>query len=90
MRATLWHGQVTYTGFNPIDNGKWLIETKDNYTYVNFQDDEFSQTIFGYVIRQNDGKYKAFRGLDEKTTKYFDTVDDGIVYVKSFKEKERA
>lgn len=81
---------LTFIGFDPVDNGKWLIETRDNYTYVNYQEDEFTQVIFGYVIRQNDGKYKAFQGLDEETAKYFDSIEDGVAYVKSFKEKVRA
>lgn len=28
MNATIQNGQVTYVGFNPNDNNKWLIETK--------------------------------------------------------------
>lgn len=52
---------------------------------MNYQEDEFTQVIFGYVIKQSNGKYKASYGLDEKSEKYFDTVDDGIKYVKSFK-----
>lgn len=85
MNATIQNGQVSYVGFNLNDNNKWLIETKGSYTYVNYQKDEFTQVIFGYVIKQSNGKYKAFHGLDEKDAKYFDTVDDGIKYVKSFK-----
>lgn len=90
MNATIQSGQVTYIGFDPNNNNKWIIETRGDYTYVTFQEDEFSQVIFGYVIKQNNGKYKARYGLDEKSSKYFETVDDGIKYVKSFKmEAER-
>lgn len=89
METTINSGQITYVGFNPSNNNKWILETRGNYTYVNYQEDEFTQVIFGYVIRQNNGKYKAFHGLDEKNAKYFDTVDDGIEYVKSFKKENR-
>lgn len=87
MNITIQSGQVTYVGFDSSDNNKWIIETRGNYTYVNYQENEFTQVIFGYVIRQDDGKYKASHGLDEKSEKYFDTVDDGIKYVKSFKKE---
>lgn len=52
MNATIQNGQVTYVGFNPNDNNKWLIETRGSYTYVNYQKDEFTQVIFGYVIKE--------------------------------------
>ena len=39
--------------------------------------------IFGYVVRQTNGKYKAWLGLDESSEKYFANVEDGIKYVKS-------
>lgn len=52
-----------------------------------YQKDEFTQVIFGYVIEQKNGKYKAFHGLDDKNAKYFETVEDGIKYVKSFAKK---
>ena len=48
MNATIQNGQVTYVGFNPNDNNKWFIETRGSYTYVNYQEDEFTQVIFGY------------------------------------------
>lgn len=66
-------------------NEGWNGKDYMDYTYVNYQKDEFTQVIFGYVIKQSNGKYKAFHGLDENDAKYFDTVDDGIKYVKSFK-----
>ena len=36
-------GLVTYTGFDPDDNGKRWIKQKGNYTYVFEQTDEWSQ-----------------------------------------------
>lgn len=87
MNTIIQNGQVTYIGFNPNDNNKWIIETRGNYTYVNYQKDEFTQVIFGYVIKQNNGKYIASHGLDKKSEKYFDTVDEGIEYVKSFNKE---
>jgi len=87
MNTTIQSGHITYVGFDPNDNNKWIIETKGNYTYVTYQEDEFTQVIFGYVIKQNDGKYKARYGLDENSSKYFETLDDGIEYVKSFNKQ---
>ena len=87
MNTTIQSGQVTYIGFDSNNNNKWIIETKGNYTYVIYQEDEFTQVIFGYVIKQNNGKYKSCHGLDENSSKYFETVDDGIKYVKSFKKE---
>lgn len=87
MNAKIQNGQVEYVGFNPSDNDKWIVETRGTYTYVNYQKDEFTQVIFGYVIEQKNGKYKAFHGLDDKNAKYFEMVEDGIKYVKSFAKK---
>lgn len=87
MSAKIQNGQVEYVGFNPSDNDKWIVETRGTYTYVNYQKDEFTQVIFGYVIEQKNGKYKAFHGLDDKNAKYFETVEDGSKYVKSFAKK---
>lgn len=87
MNTKIQNGQVEYVGFNPSDNDKWIVETRGTYTYVNYQKDEFTQVIFGYVIEQKNGKYKAFHGLDDKNAKYFETVEDGIKYVKSFAKK---
>lgn len=42
MIATKTDGLVTYTGFDPADNGKIWITEKGNYTYVNKQDNEWS------------------------------------------------
>ena len=75
---------IEFVGFNTKDNGNFIIETKGDWTYVNYQKDEFTQVIVGYVVKQNDGRYKAFQ-LDERNVKYFESVSDGIEYIKSLK-----
>lgn len=91
MIAKRQDGLITYTGFDTDNNGKFVVETKGNWTYVNFQRDEFTQVIFGYVVRQDSGKYKAFQlgtfetDFKDRNVKYFDSVDDGIEYIKSLK-----
>lgn len=90
MLATKQDGLITYTGYDPENNGKWVIETSEiwtNYTYCNYQEDEFTQVIFGYVVKQDNGKYKAFKAIEENV-KYFDTVEQGIEYIKSLKESQ--
>lgn len=78
-------GMLTYTGFDDVNNGTFVIETKGDWTYVNYQRDEFTQVIVGYVVKQIDGRYKAFQ-LDDRTIKYFDSLDGGVEYIKSLKE----
>ena len=57
MKATIQSNGVTYTGFDTEDNGKFIVETKGEWTYINYQENEFTQVIFGYVVKQDDGKY---------------------------------
>ena len=92
MKAEMQSNGVTYVGFNIEDNGKFIVETKGDWTYVNFQENEFTQIIFGYVVRQNDGRYKAFQlgtmetNFNDRNVKYFDSVTDGVEYIKSLKK----
>ena len=84
MIASKQDGLITYIGFDTENNGKFIVETKGSWTYVNYQEDEFTQVIFGYVVKQNDERYKAFQ-LGDRNVKYFDSADDGVEYIKSLK-----
>ena len=92
MKATIQSNGVTYTGFDTEDNGKFIVETKGEWTYINYQENEFTQVIFGYVVKQDDGKYKAFQlgmfetNFKDRNVKYFDSVTDGVEYIKSLKK----
>lgn len=87
MIATKKNGLVSYIGFDTENNGKFIIKTNDSWTYVNYQKDEFTQIIFGYVVKQDNGRYKAFQ-CGDRNVKYFDSVYDGIEYIKSLKKME--
>ena len=80
MVAQITQNGITYTGFDPQNNGKWIIETRSNWTYVNYQRDEFTKVIVGYVVEEN-GKYKAF-DCGKTYTKYFDDLNSGIEFSK--------
>jgi hypothetical protein len=84
MIAKKQDGLVSYVGFDTENNGKFIVETKGSWTYVNYQEDGFTQVIFGYVVKQNDGRYKAFQ-FGDRNVKYFDLIDDGVEYIKSLK-----
>ena len=92
MKATIQSNGVTYTGFDTEDNGKFIVETKGEWTYINYQENEFTQVIFGYVVKQDDEKYKAFQlgtfdtNFKDRNVKYFDSVVDGVEYIKSLKK----
>ena len=85
-------GLITYTGFDTENNGKFVVETKGNWTYVSYQKDEFTQVIIGYVVKQDNGRYKTFRlgtfesNFKDRNIRYFDLFDDGVEYMKSLKE----
>ena len=89
MVAKKQDGLVSYVGFDTENNGKFIIETKGSWTYVNYQEDGFTQGVFGYVVKQNDGRYKAFQlgtmetNFNDRNVKYFDSVTDGVEYIKS-------
>ena len=80
MVAQVIQNGVTYTGFDPQDNGKWIIKTKGNWTYVNYQRDEFTQVIAGYVVQENE-KYEAYN-FGRTYTEYFDDLDSAIEFSK--------
>ncbi len=73
---------VFYEGYDSKDNNDFNIKTIDNWTYINYQEDEFTQKIIGYVVRQENGKYMAFQ-FGDLNNKYFDVLEDGIEYIKS-------
>lgn len=77
-------GMVTYTGFDDVNNGTFIIDTKGDWTYVKYQRDEFTQVIHGYVVRQNDDRYKAFQ-FGDRNIKYFDNLIEGVEYIKFLK-----
>lgn len=91
MIAKIQDGLITYTGFDTDNNGKFVVKAKGTWTYVNFQEDEFTQVIFGYVVRQDSGKYKAYQlgsfetNFKDRNVRYFDTVEEGVEYIKSLK-----
>ena len=95
MKTEIQSNGVTYIGFDADDNGKFIVTTNGDWTYVNYQEDEFTQVIFGYVVKQSDGKYKAFQlgtmetNFKDRNVKYFDLVADGVEYIKSLKETKR-
>lgn len=85
------YGLITYIGFDTDNNGKFVVNTKGDWTYVNFQEDGFTQVIFGYVVHQDSGKYKAFQlgtfesNFKDRNVRYFDLLEDGVEYIKSLK-----
>lgn len=84
MIAKKQDGLVSYVGFDTENNGKFIVETKGDWTYVNYQEDGFTQVIFGYVVKQNDGMYKAFQ-FGDRNVRYFNCANDGVHYIKSLK-----
>lgn len=91
MIAKRQEGLITYIGFDTDNNGKFIVETRGNWTYVNYQEDEFTQVIFGYVVKQDNGKYRTFQlgtfesNFKDRNVRYFDSLDDGVEYIKSLK-----
>ena len=87
MKATVRSGAITYVGFDPSNNGSWVVEDKGDWTYVIYQEHEFCRTISGYVVKQPDGKYRAFN-LAETYSEFFDDKHDAIAFVKKKYEEE--
>ena len=92
MIAEKKDGAISFIGYDTENNGKFIVEKgslNSDWTYVNYQKDGFTQVIFGYVVKQEDGKYKAFQlgtmatNFKDRNVKYFDTVDEGVEYMKS-------
>ena len=64
---------VTWTGFDPVDNGKCIINTKGDWTYINYQNDEWGRSIFGYVVGNEHGRdhWKYLPREDQAITGYY-------------------
>ena len=82
MRSKIRNGAVTYIGFDPSNNNSWIIDEKGDWTYVNYQPDEFTQVISGYVVKQPDGKYRAFNCM-ETYNELFDNKQKAIEFVQN-------
>lgn len=85
MKTKIEKGQITYVGFDEKNNDCWLIETRGNWTYVNYQENEFTQLIVGYVVKQKDGTYQCFQ-FAARNIKCLNTMEEGIEYIKSLKK----
>lgn len=81
MEARINCGAITYVGFDPSDNNSWIIDEKGDWTYVIYQKDAFTRIISGYVVRQPNGKYRAFNCM-ETYNKLFDDKQNAIEFVK--------
>lgn len=80
MRSEVNCGAVTYIGFDPKDNNSWIIEEKNDWTYVCYQIGGFTRAISGYVVKQTDGKYRAFNCM-ETYNELFSDKQDAIKFV---------
>ena len=88
MRSEMNYGAVTYRGFDPKDNGSWVIEEKGEWTYVCYQRDAFTKVISGYVVKQERGEYRAFDCM-ETYNKLFNDKQDAIRFVQKKYEEEK-
>ena len=88
MVTKIQDGLVTYIGFHANKNKKFIVETKGNWTYINYQKDEFTRIICGYVVKHDDGRYRTHRlgtfdtNFKDRNVGYFDSLKDGIAYMK--------
>lgn len=90
MRSEVNCGAVIYRGYDPKDNGSWIIEEKGEWTYVCYQRNEFTKVISGYVVKQTGGEYRAFNCM-ETYNKLFSDKRDAIRFVqKKYEEEEGA
>lgn len=71
---------VEYIGFDKEDDGKFIVKLSklNGWSYVNYQLDEQTQVIVGYIIPQSDGSYLAQCGCCDETPKKFINVQDGV------------
>ena len=74
--------------FTQTNDNEVIIEgSKDDY-YLNYQKDEFTRIICGYVVKQDDGRYRTHRlgtfdtNFKDRNVGYFDSLKDGIAYMK--------
>lgn len=72
---------VEWIGYDPADNKSWVVETKGDWTYVCWQENEYGQSIEGYVVKTDKG-YHTYN-LCKTYDKYFADKDEAIEFVKS-------
>ena len=102
-KATLTNGIATYTGFEKNDNGKTFVEEKNDYIYISYQANEWTQYLVPILILTkeninekrkyflNDISLKNYADINEGKTLYRITLFcDNSLAEKVFYDKDEA
>lgn len=85
MASQIQNSQADYSERNRQNDKKWIIKAEEKWMFVFYIFDESTEVLFGHILKQDDGTYKAvpFGG---KRIGFFDNMKDAINYIKSVKE----
>lgn len=85
MASQIQNSSADYAERNCQNDKKWIIKAEEKWMFVFYVFDESTEVLFGHILKQDDGTYKAvpFSG---KRIGFFDNTKDAINYIKSLKE----
>lgn len=85
MASQTQNSPADYAERNRQNDKKWIIKAEEKWMFVFYEFDESTKVLFGHILKQDDGTYKAFPFCDKRIG-FFDNMKDAINYIKSVKE----
>lgn len=83
--SQIQNNPADYAERNRQNDKKWIIKAEEKWMFVFYEFDESTKVLFGHILKQDDGTYKAFPFCDKRIG-FFDNMKDAINYIKSVKE----
>ena len=83
--SQIQNNPADYAERNRQNDKKWIIKAEEKWMFVFYVFDESTEVLFGHILKQDDGTYKAFPFCNKRIG-FFDNMKDAINYIKSIKE----
>lgn len=83
--SQIQNSPADYAERNRQNDKKWIIKAEEKWMFVFYVFDESTEVLFGHILKQDDGTYKAFPFCNKRIG-FFDNMKDAINYIKSIKE----
>lgn len=83
--SQIQNSSADYAERNRQNDKKWIIKAEEKWMFVFYVFDESTEVLFGHILKQDNGTYKAFPFCNKRIG-FFDNMKDAINYIKSVKE----
>ena len=85
VASQIQNSPADYAERNRQNDKKWIIKAEEKWMFVFYVFDESTEVLFGHILKQDNGTYKAFPFCNKRIG-FFDNMKDAINYIKSVKE----